>query len=129
VRRHYQDWFDKLEVFCIAFFTAEYVLRLLTAPSLFSFARRFGNLADLASILPYYVELIITAASGSRGANSSEFARARLVRIVRLVRLFRLVKMGHHNEKLRVVVDALKDSADMLAVLLFLLGIATVRSY
>ena len=116
-----------MEVFCIAFFTAEYGLRLLTAPALFPFVRRFANLADIASILPFYLELIIRAGGHNNvGPDPGGYARARLVRIVRLVRLFRLVRVSQRNEKLRVVVAALQESADMLAVLAFLLGIATV---
>ena len=125
--RRAQDVFEKLEVFCIAFFTAEYGLRLLTAPALLPFVRRFANLADLAAILPFYIERILRAAGVIYlGNDPGGYARARLVRIVRLVRLFRLVRVSHRNEKLRVVVTALTESADMLAVLLFLLGIATV---
>ena len=116
-----------MEVFCIAFFTAEYGLRLLTAPAFFPFVRRFANLADVAAILPFYIELIIRAGGHNNvGPDPGSYARARLVRIVRLVRLFRLVRISQRNEKLRVVVAALQESADMLAVLAFLLGIATV---
>jgi hypothetical protein len=125
--RRAQDAFDEIEVFCIAFFTAEYGLRLLTAPAVLHFMRRFANLADLAAILPYYIERICRASGDDNlGADPGGYARARLVRIVRLVRLFRLVRVSQRNEKLRVVVEALAESADMLAVLLFLLGIATV---
>ena len=126
-RRRAQSFFDHVEVFCIAFFTAEYGLRLLTAPALFSFVRRFANVADVAAILPFYIELIIRAGGHNDvGPDPGGYARARLVRIVRLVRLFRLVRISQRNEKLRVVVAALQESADMLAVLAFLLGIATV---
>ena len=125
--RRAQDKFDEIEVFCIAFFTAEYGLRLLTAPAVLPFVRRFANLADVAAILPYYIERICRVSGDENlGADPGAYARARLVRIVRLVRLFRLVRVSQRNEKLRVVVTALAESADMLAVLLFLLGIAIV---
>ena len=126
-RRRAQEFFDRVEVFCIAFFTAEYGLRLLTAPAFVPFVRRFANVADVAAILPFYIELFIRAGGHNDvGPDPGGYARARLVRIVRLVRLFRLVRVSQRNEKLRVVVAALQESADMLAVLAFLLGIATV---
>jgi hypothetical protein len=121
-----QAAFDHVEVICIAFFTAEYGIRLLTSPEPLRFVRQPANLADLAAIAPYFVEQGLKAHGGLSSASGAELGRARLVRIIRLVRVFRLFRMGHRSDKLQVVVRALSESADMLAVLLFLLSLAMI---
>ena len=46
---------------CIGWFTLEYLLRLLGAPSKCEFLRNGMNLIDALSVLPYYVELGMAA--------------------------------------------------------------------
>ena len=46
---------------CIGWFTLEYLLRLLGAPSKCDFLRNGMNLIDALSVLPYYVELGMAA--------------------------------------------------------------------
>jgi potassium voltage-gated channel Shab-related subfamily B protein 2 len=126
VRSASQSTFRRIEVFCIIFFTIEYGARLLTSPEPHRFVRSLGNVADVAAILPYYVELGLRAHSGDGGGSGADLGNARLVRIVRLVRVFRLLRLGKRSDKLRVVVSAIQESTDMLTVLLFLLCLATV---
>ena len=62
--------FRGVEHFSIAVFTAEYVARLLTCPSLPHFLRSWMNAVDLAAVVPYYVERGL-ASSGGSGLTSS----------------------------------------------------------
>ncbi|XP_019714315.1 potassium voltage-gated channel subfamily V member 2-like [Hippocampus comes] len=50
---------EHVETFCIAFFTLEYVLRLLSTPSIRSFGRSVLNCVDLIAILPHYLQLLL----------------------------------------------------------------------
>ena len=42
----------------MVWFTFEYVLRLLLAPQILVFIRKFMNVIDLLLIIPFYIELL-----------------------------------------------------------------------
>lgn len=48
-----------METFCIAFFTLEYLLRLVSTPDLKCFGRSMLNTVDLIAILPHYLQMIL----------------------------------------------------------------------
>lgn len=48
-----------METFCIAFFTLEYLLRLVSTPDLKCFGRSVLNTVDLIAILPHYLQMIL----------------------------------------------------------------------
>ena len=111
-----------IEVFCIVVFTLEYVIKVTTAPRTLEFIRQPMNVIDLAAIVPFYVEIIIIAASGGEGGN----VPTGLLRLFRLFRVFRVLKLGTRMKKLEVVAAAVGDSLDMFVMLVFLLFLALV---
>jgi len=111
-----------IEVGCIIVFTIEYVVKLVTARRRLEFVRQPMNLIDIAAIVPFYIELIIVAASGGNNGN----VPTGLLRLFRLFRVFRVLKLGARMRKLEVVAAAVGDSMDMFAMLIFLLVLALV---
>lgn len=128
VPRLYRDHaglFWALEVFCIAFFSLEYGLRLWSVgadPRYRGVAGRlrwmlsFWALVDLAAILPAFLV----------------FADVDL-RVIRAVRLVRLFRIGRYSRGLRLLVETFRGSVRQLTVafsgLLILLLFASVAVY
>lgn len=106
-----------IECVCIAAFTAEYLFKLFCCPDAKKFVVQPLNLVDLISILPFYIELIITSSDGGS---------TRIFRTVRLVRVFRVIKLGSRSGKLQVVTRTMHESLDMLAMMFFLLALTVL---
>lgn len=52
-------WLDYGEIFLIAWFTLEYLIRLWSAPSRWKYMKSGMAVVDLLSILPFFVELTV----------------------------------------------------------------------
>merc|ERR1719242_1060224 len=52
-----------IEAVCISWFTIEYLLRLAGAPQKWEFVKGAMNIIDVLAILPYYVDLFMSAES------------------------------------------------------------------
>ena len=81
------------------------------------------NIIDVVSIVPFYLEQILSAAMSGNQPNLGVFV---MLRALRLTRVFRAFKLGKHSFVINLLVEALKDSTDALSLLIFLLGIATI---
>ncbi|KAM5299387.1 LOW QUALITY PROTEIN: potassium voltage-gated channel subfamily V member 2 [Ctenodactylus gundi] len=105
---------EHVEVLCVAFFTLEFVLRLISTPDLRRFARSALNLVDLVAILPLYLQLLLecfTSEDQPRGKGSPRdhdletVGRVgkvgQVLRIMRLMRIFRILKLARHSTGLR----------------------------
>jgi hypothetical protein len=103
-----------IESICTVWFTMELVMRFLSAPHKFKFMKELGNIIDLFSILPYYIELVST---------SSKFA---ILRIIRLVRVFRVFKLARHFKGLQILAHTFQSSANELLLLVFFLIIGVI---
>lgn len=79
-------WLRFIEVFTIAIFTMEYVVRLLLSRPRFLYAFSFFGIVDLLAILPFYI------ASG---------IDLRSLRAFRLLRLFRLLKLARYSKAMQ----------------------------
>ncbi|XP_057306017.1 shaker-related potassium channel tsha2-like isoform X1 [Hydractinia symbiolongicarpus] len=112
---------NDIEIFCIAYFSIEFIVRLVCSPSKGAFIKDVLNLIDFVSILPFYITLIFNM----EGNVSIYFLRA-----VRLVRVFRVFKLSRHSSEMKILGIAVKDSARELGVLLFfiLLGVLLFSS-
>ncbi len=111
----FKDIFYYFEVFSIAIFTIEYILRLwsCTEDSRFRFPF-LGRLKyaiqpiviiDLIAFLPFYFPMV--------GAD------LRFVRAVRLIRLFRLLKIGRYSKSLSSLGRVIKAKKEELIITLF----------
>uniref|UniRef100_A0A7S3G4A9 Ion transport domain-containing protein n=2 Tax=Palpitomonas bilix TaxID=652834 RepID=A0A7S3G4A9_9EUKA len=125
--------FESIEYFCIVIFTFEYVIRICTTSSVRTFITSVSNAIDLIAIVPFYVELGLLLGSGqlpfqirSEAASSSGLASTRIIRVLRLARVFRVLKLGKAFGKIQLVGKALRDSSDVMGMLVFLFAISII---
>ena len=110
--------FHTIESMCVGLFTLEYFLRLAACPNTRAFLTSPMNAVDLVAIAPFYLALFVDNSGGAGGA--------RMLRTLRLVRVTRLFKLGGRVARLRVVASSMRESADMLAMMVFLLAVAVL---
>ena len=117
----YDHW-HAVETFCIAWFTFEYIIRVLSAPSIIGFAFSALGLVDLISIIPFYVTLIIRQEKAGKKIMNT-FGIMRMLRLVRIIRVFKLTR---YNEGLRILVTTIYESAIHLRSILLVIFIMAV---
>uniref|UniRef100_A0A3B5LZS5 Potassium voltage-gated channel, delayed-rectifier, subfamily S, member 3a n=1 Tax=Xiphophorus couchianus TaxID=32473 RepID=A0A3B5LZS5_9TELE len=113
-----------LETICILLFSAEFILRLVVAPSAKKFLSSALNIIDFLSIFPFYVTLIC---DGTKKDGNKELENVgKVVQILRLTRVFRVLKLARHSAGLRSLGSTLRHSSrEMGQLLLFLsLGVS-----
>jgi voltage-gated potassium channel len=108
----------QFEVFAIAVFTVEYLLRLWAAEHRLRFATSFYGLIDLLVILPFYLQLGLDLRS---------------LRVFWLFRIFRLFKLARYGDAARRMATAFRLVRVDLAVFgvgaVFVLYLAAVGIY
>nr|CAD2183661.1 unnamed protein product [Meloidogyne enterolobii] len=98
-----QRWLVILENCCIAWFTMDFLLRLLVAPRRWLFLRQPLNLIDLFTVLPFYCELALSQMGVSNTEGLKDFAGAMLVmRVLRVLRMARVFKLARYSTGLQV---------------------------
>ncbi|XP_005992871.1 potassium voltage-gated channel subfamily S member 3-like [Latimeria chalumnae] len=109
-----------VETICIAFFTIEYLLRLVTAPSLRNFFINSLNAIDLISVLPFYSTLIVERIDEN---NFSLQNISRVVQVLRLMRMFRILKLARHSNGLKSLGATIRHSYDEVSLLIVFLAV------
>jgi len=115
VREKYGVALDAAEWIFTAFFTVEYVIRLLVVTRSIRYARSFFGVVDLLSVLPKYLELLIP---GSQSLL--------VIRTLRLLRIFRVLKMVRHVNGAEMLMRALYASKAKVTVFFFSVVVLTV---
>ena len=98
---------NDIEIFCVAIFTIEYLLRLYASKPRMKFFFSFFGLVDLIAILPFYLAL------------GMDLKSLRAIRLFRILRLFKFLRYGNTMEKIKKSFDAIKRE-------LFLFSLATL---
>ena len=112
--KNYQTFFI-IETLCIAWFTFEYITRLISSPNKWKFVKEALNVIDLVAILPFFLNFAF-----SEGSNMSSVA---ILRAVRLVRVFRVFKLSRYSSGLRILGLTLRASVGELGLLVFFLSV------
>lgn len=81
-----QRWIDAFDVFSVAVFTVEYIIRLMASRPRRGYAWSFFGIIDLISILPFYIGLGVDL---------------RNLRALRMLRLFRILKLARYSKAMR----------------------------
>ncbi|KAG8012242.1 Potassium voltage-gated channel subfamily V member 2 [Nibea albiflora] len=105
-----KTYWEYVESMCIAFFTMEYLLRLVSTPDLKSFSRSVLNTVDLIAILPQYLQAFLEFFDNEENYMKHEAdiqavgqvgKLGQVLRIMRLMRIFRILKLARHSTGLR----------------------------
>ncbi|XP_031548541.1 uncharacterized protein LOC116286221 [Actinia tenebrosa] len=110
-----QDVYFYIDSGCVAFFTIEYLLRLITAPKRLHFVRKFMSIVDLLAIVPYYCDILMRQIFGPSIAYG--IGLLEILRILRIVRVFKLLK---HSRRLQSLVNTFKSSTAELSLIVFI---------
>lgn len=107
LRADYGPAFDTAEWIFTALFTVEYVLRLVSVPVPWHYARSFFGIVDLLAVLPTYMSLLVPG--------TEHFM---VIRGLRLLRIFRVFKLGRFLGEASILRAALSGSRHKITVFL-----------
>lgn len=105
---------NMLESICVAWFTLEFFLRLVSCPNKLKFMLDVLNLIDLATIVPYYLDRVLDDFKANKGVDW-----------LRLLRVSRLFKLARHLDELKVLVKTVRSTWRELCMILFFILITT----
>jgi hypothetical protein len=104
------------ELFCVVFFSVEYILLLVTKLPVWRFVFQLTNMLDLISILPYYLFLFVDNHNDGQS----------LFRVFRVVRIFRIFRLSRYVTWFKILNAAITESGVPLIMMLFVLLIGAV---
>ena len=120
----YQYAFHVFELFSVAVFTIEYVLRLWSCTANKNFRHPLWGrlrfiftplaLIDLLAILPFYLPII--------------FPDLRFMRAIRFMRIFRVFKLGRYSSSFKTLGNVLKAKKESLIITFFMVLLLLVMS-
>ena len=115
-----------LNVFVIAFFTTDLLVRYCTWPGVLSFWKNLFNILDILSILPFYVSVVADAMEGSDAENDHEHRSYVVLRVCRIFRIVRVFKFIRHSQDLIMIIKVVAHAKKELCLLILLLFIFSV---
>eukprot|EP01064_Diplonema_japonicum_P008979 TRINITY_DN16454_c0_g1_i1.p1 TRINITY_DN16454_c0_g1~~TRINITY_DN16454_c0_g1_i1.p1 ORF type:complete len:713 (+),score=160.57 TRINITY_DN16454_c0_g1_i1:77-2140(+) len=113
-----QRVFDGLEAAFTIYFTLEWLLKVLVAPSIETQLKKPLSVFELVSCIPFYVRMIWVWCGGDSAVTTGFIGHINMVTVLRVFKA--TAYMGSHLQKLSTVVVA---SAYTLSVGVFLLGL------
>lgn len=110
IHEAYQAEFYQLEVFSVAVFTLEYILRIWASPSgkKFSYIFSFHGLVDFIATVPFYLQAFIPGAD---------------LRFLRVLRMLRILKFSHYNSAIEDLFSAVYHERDTFISTLYIFSI------
>ncbi|CAF2523581.1 unnamed protein product [Rotaria sp. Silwood2] len=107
---YFKSSFFLIQAICVGYFTIEFIVRILTTPSLFDFVKTLMNWIDLIAIIPFYITVGIYLTHRADEANTDTYAGLRFLRIIRLLQVFKFGRIFKNVKSLRVFVTTIKQS-------------------
>lgn len=127
--------FFLIQTICIGVFTIEFVIRILSTPSILAFIKNLTNWTDFIAIVSYYVTLNLYLDEPSNEINTDQYAGLRLLRVIRLLQVLKVCRIFKSVKSLRVFLTTMShsliDFAVMIAIITcvgFLFGTAVYYS-
>lgn len=124
INLRYAIFFNAFEIFSVAVFTVEYILRVWSCTANPDFKDPVRGrlrfmvtplaLIDLTAVLPFYLPFV--------------FADLRIMRALRLFRLLRVLKLARYSDSLKTFVEVLRLKKEELLLMLFAIMILLVVS-
>jgi len=111
----YESLFAGMEYFYLVWFSADFLARLCTCPSLPDFFKTFMTWVDITSVVPLYVNL-----------SSTDTESLTFLFVLRLIRIFRLFRFFRTMSGMQVIGHTLRASARELFLLVLILLIPMV---
>ncbi|XP_055072211.2 voltage-gated potassium channel regulatory subunit KCNG2 isoform X1 [Misgurnus anguillicaudatus] len=121
-----------VETVCVAWFSLEFMLRLLQAQSKLQFLRNPLNIIDVIAILPYYISLVVdkdemeeAKLHGSAGAGHGYLDKLGLIlRLTRALRILYVMRLARHSLGLQTLGLTMQRSMREFGLLLLFLCVA-----
>jgi len=115
----YKYAFSIIDTICVAFFTFDFLIRLIICPSFVAFVKTPLNILDFLAIMPFYLELAV-----GRLVQGGALTTFKVLRIFRIMRVMKLIR---HSKRLilmgRVIQDCLSELT--LLLIIWLMGVLT----
>ncbi|MFY0626037.1 MAG: ion transporter [Reichenbachiella sp.] len=122
----YEELFDFIEIFSVAVFSIEYLIRIWTCTLIPKYSHHWfwgrvkyvfsvSAIIDLIAILPFYLPLLIPM-------------NMMLIRMLRLFRLLRIFKLGRYFRAFEMVQNAVFRRKDELIIVLGLIAVMMILS-
>ncbi|CAF3816222.1 unnamed protein product [Rotaria sordida] len=99
-----------IQAICIGFFTIEFLVRILSTPSLVNFIKSLMNWIDLMAIIPFFITLAIRLANRHNQMNSRIYVNLRFLTILRVARIFKFYRVFNSMKSFRVLSTAITES-------------------
>lgn len=96
-----KTWFV-LETLFVIWFSVDYLLHMISEPSLRSYILSPLGIIDLVTVIPYYITLI---------TQTSESMLSPFMGLIRFLRVFRLFKATRYSSAFRILLGSLTSSA------------------
>jgi hypothetical protein len=107
VHQHVQHLFHHhfflIQTVCVAYFTIEFLLQLISTPSYWKFLLSIFNWIDLGVIVPYYVLLTLTLIEKESNFNKSTLISLKILGILRFSRVFKIYLVFKQFKSLHVL--------------------------
>lgn len=118
---YFTSIFFLLQAVCIGFFTIEFLLRILTTPSLCRFLKNLMNWIDLIAIIPFYIAIGISLSGQGHHIDNSAYISLQILRILRLTRVLKFFRLFKNVKSLRVLAATVRQSLlDFLIMIIIL---------
>ena len=100
-----RTWLNAFEVFCVVFFSLEYLLRIFVAKKPFRYIFSFYGIVDLLAILPFYLTTTL------------DFRALRSFRVLRLFRAFKLVRYNRALKRFHIAAKLVREEIVLFFVI------------
>lgn len=113
------DAFFYIECVCNAWFTLEFVIRIVASPNRCEFIKSSVNLIDMIATLSFYIDLALQKFA-------SHLENADILEFFSIIRIMRLFKLTRHSSGLKILIQTFRASAKELTLLVFFLVLGIV---
>lgn len=135
--------FVVIEAIYMAWFTIEFLVRMVCCPSKKMFLKKSMNWIDLLAIVPYFVTVTLNsygvteealavvsagedAGTGDVSRTAQYFRLLKMARIVKTLRIIRIFKLARHSTGLQALGNTMKANYKELGLLFLLLGMGAI---